>query len=246
MNAENVSSTSISWPKRLVSLATFLRYNAGHIFAGRFIYFLLLAAALFLTIVVIHSFEESIPPSAETIYYFLLVPGILLVFYPSAYSLQGDIDSRMIETLFGIPDYRYKVWLVRNLTQYLVIVLILFLLALFSRFALADFDIIPMLFQLMFPIVFIGSIGFMLASLTRSGNGTAAVMVVIIMFFWIITDLLEGSRWDLFHNPFARVEQMQAVLWGEITLYNRIYIAVASALAVMFGLLRLQNRERFI
>ena len=100
--------------KTIRSLAVFIRYNAINVFAGRFIYFLAFAVALFLTVVIIHTFEEDAPPGAEAIYYFLLTPGVLLVFYPSAYSIQSDVDSRMIETLFGIPDYRYKVWLARS------------------------------------------------------------------------------------------------------------------------------------
>jgi hypothetical protein len=240
------TQTSSGLINRLRSLPAFVRYNAGHVFAGRFIYFLLLGVALFLTIIIIHSLEEAVPPNAEAIYYFLLVPGVLLVFYPASYGIQSDIDSRMIETLFGIPDYRYKVWVARNITQYLVIMALLGILAIFSRFALADFSIIPMLFQLLFPVVFIGSIGFMISSLTRNGNGTAAVLVVIVMFFWIAVEPLEGTRWNLFHNPFANVDQLEAMLWSDITLYNRIYILIASLAAMTFGLFRLQQREKFV
>jgi hypothetical protein len=74
------------------------------------------------------------------------VPGVLLIFYPSAYSIQGDIDARILETLFGIPDYRYKVWLSRSVTHYIVIGVFLLLLAFLCRIALADFSIGEMLF----------------------------------------------------------------------------------------------------
>lgn len=232
--------------KILRSTAAFIRYNAVNVFAGRFVYFLVFAVALFLTIVVIHTLEEDTPPSAEAVFYFLLTPGVLLVFYPAAYSIQSDVDSRMIETLFGVPDYRYKVWLARNATQYLVIAALLFLLAVFCRMALAGFVISTMLLHLMFPIIFLGSLGFMVSTITRSGNGTAAVMVVVILFFWIAAEPLEGSRWNLFHNPFAQVEQFEVLLWRETTLYNRIYTLLGSAVATMFGLLRLQQREKFI
>lgn len=227
-------------------LLTFVRYNAAIIFAGRFIYFLLLAVALFLTIIVIYSLEESVPPQADAIYYFLLAPGILLVLYPATYSIQSDIDSRMLETLFGIPDYRYKVWLARNITQYLTISGLLLLLILFCRIALASFSVTTMLFHIIFPIIFLGSLGFMIATYLKSGNGSAAVLIVIVLFFWIAAEWLDGSRWDLFHNPFARVDMFEKLLWEETTLYNRIYIFVASTVMTLFGLLRLQQREKYI
>ncbi|MCK4857872.1 MAG: hypothetical protein KAT58_07895 [candidate division Zixibacteria bacterium] len=228
------------------SLLTFLRYNAKLSFAGKFIYFLLAAVAVFFLIIFIHTISEETPPSAQTVFYFLLVPATLLIFYPSAYSIQGDIDSRMLETLFGIPDYRYKVWLVRNLVQYLVMLGLLMVLALFSRVALADFDLTAMIFHLLFPVVFLGSAAFMLSTITRSGNATAAIMVVLLLFFWIAQEPLETSRWNLFHNPFSPQEELDVLLWARTTLYNRIYILVGSMLATMYGLLRLQKREKFI
>ena len=227
------------------SLTSFIRYNAVNIFAGKFIYFLSLAIVLFLAVVIVNVLGRDTYAGEQEIYYYLLVPGILLVFYPSAYSLQGDIDSRMLETLFGIPDYRYKVWLSRSVVQYLVIAVFLFLLAILCRLGLADFSPASMLFHLMFPVVFVGSFGFMTAVITRSGNSTAVVMVIVILFFWLASGWFEGSSWNLFHNPFARVEQVSTVLWAEITLYNRIYLLVGSILATMFGLLRMQQREKF-
>jgi hypothetical protein len=228
------------------SVLTFIRYNITHVFVGKFIYFLLLATALFLVIIIINALGTDSSPGSQTVYNFLLIPGVLLVFYPSSYAIQGDIDSRMIETLFGIPDYRYKVWLARSATQYLVIIFLLFLLALFCRVGLADFSVGSMLFHLMFPILFIGSFGFMISALTRSGNSTAVIMVAVILFFWFASSSLEESSWNLFHNPFKTVEELESLLWSRTSLYNRIYLFVASVLAVMFGLLRLQKREKFV
>jgi hypothetical protein len=55
-------------------------------------------------------------PNSERLYNYLLAPGILLVFYPAVYGIQRDQDTRMVETLFGIPDYHYIVWLTRLAT----------------------------------------------------------------------------------------------------------------------------------
>lgn len=231
---------------RMKSLVAFIRYNATNVFAGKSIYFLILAIVLLFAVTIFYVLNNDAPPDAQAVYYFLLVPGVLLIFYPSAYSIQSDADSRMIETLFGIPDYRYKVWLARNLTHYLIVAVLLLLLAVLCRLGLATFSLNSMLFHLMFPVVFLGSLGFMTAVLTRSGNSTAVVMVAVVLFFWFTAEALEGSPWNLFHNPFADVEQIETLLLSETTLYNRIYLFVGSVIATMFGLLRLQQREKFI
>lgn len=236
----------IGWSDYLKSGLAFVRHNINQVFAGKFIYFLIASLLLFLTTAVIYVLEETTPPGAEAIYWFLLNPGTLLMFYPSCYVIQSDADSHMLETIFGIPDYRYKVWLVRNVIQYLVIAGVLYGLALFCWAGLADIDITTMVFHLMFPIFFLSSLGFMVSTLTRSGNGTAAIMIIILLFFWILTENITGSRWDLFHNPFTEVDPYEVVLWQDITLYNRIYLVIGGVVANMMALLRLQKRERFI
>tara|TARA_Y100000588_G_C14171918_1_gene889560 strand:+ start:172 stop:876 length:705 start_codon:yes stop_codon:yes gene_type:complete len=228
------------------SLVAFARYSASQVFAGKFIYFLLLALLIFCAVVVIHTAQEEVPPSAATVYYFLLVPGVLLMFYPSTYSVQSDVDGRMLETLFGIPDYRYKVWLARHLVQQLAIALILLLLAALSEMALADFSVWGMVFHLMFPIFFLSSLGFMLATLVRSGNGSAALLLIQSLFFWIMVEPLEDSRWNLFHNPFAQAEAYETIIQQSTTFYNRAYLLAGAVLTTLFGLLRLQQRERFV
>ena len=175
---------------RLWSITAFARYNAAQVFAGKFIYFLLLALLIFCTVVLLHTAQEEVPPNAAQIYYFLLVPGVLLLYYPSAYCLQNEVDNRMLETLFGIPDYRYKVWLARHLVQQLAIAAILLLLAVLCRAALADFPLWTMLFHLMFPLFFLSSLGFMLTTLTRSGNGTAAILLILGLLLWILSEIV--------------------------------------------------------
>ena len=205
-----------------------------------------MAIVLFLLIVFLHVLNNDASPSSEDIFNFLLLPGILLVFYPSAFSIQNDMDSRMIETLFGIPDYRYKIWLVRSLTQYIVIAGLLFVLTVLCRLALAEFPMGSMLFHLMFPVVFIGSLGFMISALSRSGSGTTVILVLVILFFWIATESVEGSSLYIFHNPFQIVDQMETMVLAETTLLNRIYLLIGAVITTLFGLLRLQHREKFI
>ena len=96
----------------------------------------------------------------------------------------------------------------------------------------------------MFPLVFLGSVGFMLATTIRNGNGAAAVLVVVCCFAWLLAaEGLEGSRWNLFLNPFEQAESYESIVQQTDTFYNRAYLLVGSVLATLFGLLRLQRRR---
>ncbi|MFH1700450.1 MAG: hypothetical protein ABIE07_07660 [Candidatus Zixiibacteriota bacterium] len=227
-------------------IISLFRYNANHVFAGKFKYFLFLSLALFLTIVIIYTIEENTPPTAQDIYYFLYSPGLLLIFYPATYTIQRDTDSRMIETLFGIPDYRYKVWLARCVTQYIVTASILLLYAIFCQLALADFSLWSMIYHIMFPLLFVGSFGFMVSTFVRNGNGTAAILVIFLLIYNIITEDQSANKWDIFYNPFESTEDFAGILQSDLTLYNRIYLVAGSILMTLMGLLKLQNREKFI
>ncbi len=229
------------------SVMVFGRYNATQVFAGKFVYFLLLALLVFCTVVVVQTAQEEVPPNAAAIYYYLLVPGVMLVFYPAAYCVQGDVDARMLETLFGIPDYRYKVWLMRLAVQQVVVAGLVLGLAALCQAALADFSIWLMVFHAMFPILFLGSLGFMAATLTRSGNGAAVVLLIVGLCCWMLApELLQGSRWNLYLNPFERLDGYEALDHQTDVFFNRVYLFVGSGLAVLTGLLKLQKRESFV
>lgn len=231
---------------RIHSIAAFTRYSANQVFAGKFIYFLLLALLTFCIVVIVHTVQEEVPPNAQTIYYFLLVPGVLLAFYPSAYCVQSDVDGRMLETLFGIPNYGYKVWLARHLVQHLVIAVLLLLLAILCEAALADFSVAAMVIHLMFPIAFLSSVGFMLATTIRNGNGAAAVLLITALICWVLTEATGGTRWDLYINPFEQVDGYENLALEAAVFYNRVYLIVGAVVATLLGLLRLQKREKFV
>jgi hypothetical protein len=245
------SSKAISAAKgraigRLRDAWTFVRYSAYQNFSGRSLLFVGLAIAVFLGVVVFSLMSRSAARGPEQVYNDLLIPAILLIFYPAAFAIQSDKDADMIETLFGIPDHRYKVWLVRLATLFVLVMLILFLLALFCRFGLTEFPLGTMVFELMFPVLFLVSLAFFLACLTGSGNSTAVILAVVLLIFWDLAGTLKNSSWFLFHNPFASVTQIQMLVLKKTTLSNRLYLSIGSIFLLMLGLLRLQNREKYI
>ena len=220
------------------------RYNLKIIFSNKFIYFLLASFLFFLLVAAIIFFNPDSDPDTGTIYNLLLFPGILLIFYPSVFGIQNDIDSRMIEILFGIPDYRYKVWGVRMILIWIIVFFILILLTVLSSVSLVSVPIVSMVYQLMFPIFFLGCVSFMFSTLVKNGNGTAVIMIAIGMTFWIAAEPLSGSKWNLFLNPFSDYQNEAA--FASTLLKNRIYLSVGSAISLLYGLLNLQKRERFI
>ena len=174
------------------------------------------------------------------------MPGILLVFYPTTFGIQNDVDTRMIEILFGIPNYRYKVWFIRLILIFAVTFVIILVLANVFSLVLIRVSVLRMVLQLMFPILFMGSLAFMFSTIVRNGNGTAVVMVITGMVFWIARGQIGNSEWNLFLNPYAIPSDMNEAVWAETTFNNRLYLFIGTVIAVLYGLLNLQKREKFV
>ena len=94
-------------------------YNLRIIFANKFIWFLAGSVIFYLGLSVIYVFSNDVSRMKD-LYGVFLFSGLLLVFYPSVFGIQNDQDARTIEILFGIPNYRYKVWLVRIILIFVI------------------------------------------------------------------------------------------------------------------------------
>ncbi|MDR2286442.1 MAG: hypothetical protein LBE04_03035 [Prevotellaceae bacterium] len=220
-----------------------VKYNIKIIFAGKFIWFIL-AALVFLFFVMFQSaWNKNTDISEKLIYELLLFPSMLLIFYPSVFGIQNDEDARILELLFGVPNYKYKVWAVRLLIIYIAIFFILILFSYITVILLYPVNPVKMSFQLMFPILFYGNLAFMFSTITRSGNGTAVIMIVVAVTIII----LQGDRyWNILLNPFSIPRNMLPVIWESIVLKNRLLLIAGSIIWMMTGLMNLQKREKFL
>ena len=220
-------------------------YNVKVIFGNKFIYFVV-AAFLFFAFVVLLTIIDDPDFNDAEIYGFLVFPGLLLIFYPMAYGIQNDDDAKMLETIFGIPNYRYKIWLVRFLLTIGIAGVILIVLGNLANLTLYRFSLLPMIGQVLFPITFLSSLGFMLSTLIKNGNGTAIVLVIISFIFLIFAEPLEYSAYNIFLNPFSEPRDMSEFIWASIIYKNRLYLLILSSLCLLYGLFNLQFREKFV
>lgn len=221
------------------------RYNMKIIFGGKFVYFILAALIFFLVFGIIMALEESEFDIGE-IYALLAFPAILLVFYPSVFGIQSDADQRTLEIIFGIPDYRYKVWLVRYAMILVLVFLLLIPFSALAHWALISFPFLRMIFQLMVLVFFVSALGFSVSTLVKNGNATAVIMVIFGLVFLILSDGIRYSKWNLFLNPFDIPWNINDIVWQETIRQNRIIMGIVSVVLLLLGLLNLQQREKFL
>ena len=222
-----------------------VKYNMKVIFGNRFVWFVVAAIAFYFFIAVTSILDNNVIDEGF-VYGLQITPGLLLIFYPMTFGIQNDLDTGILEILFGIPDYRYKVWLVRLILVFVLVSLMMLGLTVMSYYLLSPVSIFELSFQVMFPIFFLGSMAFLFSTIIKNGNGTAVVMVIIGVILLIVSKMLDRTMWNIFLNPFDTPNRLNEMIWQEITLKNRIFLAVGSLLFVLYGLFNLQKREKFI
>ncbi len=220
-------------------------YNLRIIFANKFIWFLAGSICFYLGLSVIYVFSNDVSKMGD-LYGVFLFSGILLVFYPSVFGVQNDQDARTIEILFGIPNYRYKVWLVRIVLIFAIAFLIMLVFTFLSSVLIVKFRFVNMTAQVMFPVLFLGIMSFMLSTIVRNGNGTAVLMIIFGLFFMILNDTLNKSQWNIFLNPYDLPWDVNENTWAIITLKNRIILVTGSIIFLLAALYNLQKREKFM
>jgi len=231
-----------------------IRYNLKIIFVGKFFWFLLASFAFFAFFMFNLAWNRG-EINEAAIYNILLFPCLLLIFYPVVFGIQNDEDNRILEIIFGIPNYRFKVWGVRMTMVYVANFFILLAFAYVAHILLYPVNIGEMAAQLIFPMLFFGNLAFMFSTITRSGNGTAVIMIILGLFLFIFMSADSGGSqsagfsntfWNVFLNPFRTPSNIHPMIWYNTIVKSRVFLIVGGGVFFMIGLLNLQKREKFM
>ncbi len=222
-----------------------IQYNIKIIFGNKFIYFLIAAVVFYLVLVGVMLFADWVPGESD-IYGILIFPGLLIMFYPVVYNIQSDKDSRMLEIIFGVPNYRYKVYLLRFGISILLLLLVILAMSGFASIAILRVNIFEMVYRLSYTLLFMSSLAFLLSTLTKNGNGTAVALVVIGLIFFFLQDVLRHNKWYIFLNPYDMPGDLSPTIWQSVIHQNRIILGIGIIVSILWGLINLQRREKFV
>ncbi len=89
----------------------------------------------------------------------------------------------------------------------------------------------------------------MFSTITRSGNGTAVIMIVLGLLFFIFmgsNNQMSNSYWNVFLNPFSMPNETHPLIWQNTLLKSRLFLSIGGIVWLMIGFLNLQKREKFV
>lgn len=228
-----------------ITIKKLVQYNIKIIFGNKFLYFMLAALGFFVITVIANLFGDDEITEASA-YSMLMLPCVLLVFYPMCFGLQNDQDAKIVEIIFGIPNYSYKVWLLRLVIAYLICFIVTFLLAVLTNWLIVSVPPLKLALQTMVPALFIGTLSFFLSTAIKNGNGTSVVIIIIALVLFFMKGALETSQWNIYLNPYDVPLDKNPEIFLNTVFHNRLNMLIASALFIIFGLNNTRDREKFI
>ena len=227
-------------------LITTSSFNLKIIFGGRFLWFLLTSFLLFAYFVCSSIWRGEIPTD-EMMYSHLFFPALLLIFYPATFGIQNDADNRILEILFGIPGYMYKVWLSRLLLIYVLVFIMLIVYSIVAYVLVYPISPLGMAYRLMYPVLFMGGLAFYFSTVTRNGNATALIIIILgIAMVFLRDSFFRDTMWDITLNPYRIPENIHPVIWESTVMKNRLFLGIGALVFTLMALLNLQKREKFI
>ncbi len=206
---------------------------------------MLAAVTFYLFVTTIMLFSDGLP-GEDDIYTTLLFPGLLILFYPIVFNIQNDKDARMLEIIFSIPNYRYSIYLLRFVISMLLLSIILLILATVSVLTIVYIPVFYMVYQVMFPLFFIACLSFLFTTIVKNANGAAVILVIIGLFFWILSAPLQFNKWNIFLNPFNTPTTIGLDIWDTTVFQNRIMLLIGAVISILWALINLQKREKFV
>ena len=227
-------------------LITTSSFNLKIIFGGRFLWFLLTSFLLFAYFVCSSIWRGEIPTD-EMMYSHLFFPALLLIFYPATFGIQNDADNRILEILFGIPGYMYKVWLSRLLLIYVLVFIMLIVYSIVAYVLVYPISPLGMAYRLMYPVLFMGGLAFYFSTVTRNGNATALIIIILgIAMVFLRDSFFRDTMWDISLNPYRIPDNIHPVIWESTVMKNRLFLGIGALVFTLMALLNLQKREKFI
>ncbi|MFI3285445.1 MAG: hypothetical protein R3Y08_02215 [Rikenellaceae bacterium] len=221
------------------------KYNFKVVFGGRYIVFMIISLLLFCYLL-FNSAYSGEALSEITVNNNLIFPSLLLIFYPATYGIQKDEESKILEIFFCIPNYMYKVWLLRLLFVFIACFFNVLLFSYLAHLLLCPVNILPMTYHVMFVVIFFGSLAFFLSTFIKSGNGVAIILLGLLALLTVLSSLYENTMWDVMLNPFKEPTDIHPDIWQSTIINNRLLLIGSSVALLLISLNNLRRRESLL
>ncbi len=227
------------------NISLLARYNFKILFGGKYLLFAVLSL-LFLCYLLFQAAYSGRELDESVVAGEMLLPSLLLIFYPTTYGIQRDEEAKILEIFFCIPNYMYKVWLLRLLFIFTACYINLLAFSYLAHLLLCPVDVVSMANNTIFMVVFFGSMAFWLSTFIKSGNGVAVILITIFVLLSMFRSEVKNTMWDIFLNPYSEPGNIHYEIWQDTISDRFLMLSISSIGFILLSLNNLRRREKLL
>lgn len=237
----------LTWGTLLTSTATLCRLSGRIVFHHKLLF---MAAGVTVYYGILYALAVFRPDEGFTagraLYVLVEIPGVVLAIYLTMDLVAGERDHRTLETLFSTSMSHYGIWAMRIVTVYVVLLVTLLAMSAAAYLLFAEFPFALGGLNAFAPAFLLVNLTFFFSVLCKSSNTAAMLSLGAIIGVLLSAEQLRETYYFLFLNPFELPLGIDAMVWAEIVLINRVGLLVGGGLLLFLGLRRMAQRERLL
>lgn len=222
------------------------KYNFKILFGGKYFLFMVLSFVYFCYLL-FHAAYSGTALDEEVVAANMIMPSLLLVFYSATYGIQKDEETKILEIFFCIPNYMYKVWLLRLLFIFTACYVNVVIFSYMAHLLLCPVEVFAMANNTIFVVVLFGSLAFWLSTVIKSGNGVAVVLLVLWgLLIYVGKQFYVNTIWDISLNPYSEPSNIHSEIWQTTITNRKMLLAAVSCVLILMSLGNLRRREQLL
>ena len=237
----------LTWGTLLASTATLCRLSGRIVFHHKLLF---MAAGVTVYYGILYALAVFRPDEGFTagraLYVLVEIPGVVLAIYLTMDLVAGERDHRTLETLCSTSMSHYGIWAMRMVTVYVVLLVTLLAMSVAAYLLFAEFPFALGGFNAFAPAFLLVNLTFFFSVLCKSSNTAAMLSLGAIIGVLLSAEQLRETYYFLFLNPFELPLGIDAMVWAEIVLINRVGLLASGGLLLFLGLRRMAQRERLL
>ena len=237
----------LTWGTLLASAAALCRLS-GRIVFHRKLLFMAVGVAVYYGI--LYALAVFRPDEGFTVgralYILVEIPGAVLAIYLTMDLVAGERDRRTLETLFSTSMSHYGIWATRMVAVYAVLLATLLAMSATAYVLFAEFPFVLGGLNAFAPAFLLVNLTFFFSVLCKSSNTAGMLSLGAIIGVLLSAEQLRETYYFPFLNPFELPLGIDAAVWTEMVLINRLGLLAGGGLLLFLGLRRMAQRERLL
>ena len=179
----------------------------------------------------------------RALYVLVEIPAAVLAVYLAMDLVTGERERDTLEMLLSTSMSHYGIWGIRLAVLYALLASVLLTMSAAAYVLFAEFPFVRGGLNAMVSAFFMANLTFCAAVVWRSGHTAGMISLTVLVFVLLTAEQLRPTPYFLFLPVFDLPGGVDAALWSQTILLNRLGVVGLGGVFLWAGFKRMANRE---